>query len=412
MSTILHQADKTSASPLASRVLSAQPSATKAMTALARQMRQQGLDVITLSQGELDFEVPQHIRAAAKSAIDANQSGYTDVPGTLALRQAIVRKFKRDNGLDFDASQIQVGCGAKQVIYNALQATINPGDEVIIAAPMWVSYPEMVRLAQGVAVLVECEAVQNFKLTPAQLARAITPKTKWLMLNSPSNPTGAVYSKAELAALAQVLQAHPHVWVISDDIYEKIRYDASEFATMAAVAPELVDRTLTVNGVSKAFAMTGWRVGYGAGPSSLIQAMNLIQSQSTSHTSSISQAAAIAALDGSMAFLDVFTDALRRRRDTVIERINAIEGLECGIPQGAFYAFVDCKALLGRRTLAGVQIVTDTDLSTYLLQTAHVAVVAGSAFALDGYLRLSFATNDRTLDSALERIATACAQLR
>jgi len=382
------------------------------MTALARQMRQQGLDVITLSQGELDFEVPQHIRAAAKSAIDANQSGYTDVPGTLALRQAIVRKFKRDNGLDFDASQIQVGCGAKQVIYNALQATINPGDEVIIAAPMWVSYPEMVRLAQGVAVLVECEAVQNFKLTPAQLARAITPKTKWLMLNSPSNPTGAVYSKAELAALAQVLQAHPHVWVISDDIYEKIRYDASEFATMAAVAPELVDRTLTVNGVSKAFAMTGWRVGYGAGPSSLIQAMNLIQSQSTSHTSSISQAAAIAALDGSMAFLDVFTDALRRRRDTVIERINAIEGLECGIPQGAFYAFVDCKALLGRRTLAGVQIVTDTDLSTYLLQTAHVAVVAGSAFALDGYLRLSFATNDRTLDSALERIATACAQLR
>ena len=381
------------------------------MTALARQMRERGLDVITLSQGEPDFEIPEHIRTAAKSAIDANQSGYTDVPGTLALRQAIVRKFKRDNSLDFDASQIQVGCGAKQVIYNALQATINPGDEVIIAAPMWVSYPEMVRLAQGTPILVECEAAHNFKLTAAQLTRAITPNTKWLMLNSPSNPTGAVYSKAELAALAQVLLAHPHVWVMSDDIYEKIRYDASEFATMAAVAPGLADRTLTINGVSKAFAMTGWRVGYGAGPSSLIQAMNLIQSQSTSHTSSISQAATIAALDGPMAFLNVFTEALRRRRDTVFERINAIEGLECGLPQGAFYAFVDCKGLLGRSTPTGVQIGTDAELSTYLLQTAHVAVVPGSAFALDGYLRLSYATNDQSLDDALERIETACAQL-
>lgn len=410
MSSISKSIANTAPLVLASRVLSAQPSATKAMTALARQMREQGLDIITLSQGEPDFETPLHIRVAAKAAIDANQSGYTDVAGTLALREAIVRKFKRDNGLDFDASQIQVGCGAKQVIYNALQATLNPGDEVIIAAPMWVSYPEMVHLAQGTPVLVQCDATQNFKLTAAQLAQAITPRTKWLMLNSPSNPSGSVYSAMELAALAQVLRAHPHVWVMSDDIYEKIRYDASEFATMAAVAPDLADRTLTVNGVSKAFAMTGWRVGYGAGPSSLIKAMNLIQSQSTSHTSSISQAAAIAALDGSMRFLDVFVEAFRLRRDMVFEKINSIDGLECALPQGAFYAFVNCNALLGRSTPEGVQIATDAELSMYLLRAAHVAVVPGSAFALDGYFRVSYATSDQNLEKALDRIATACAQ--
>ena len=398
--------------PLSERVLSAQPSATKAMTALARHMRQSGQDIITLSQGEPDFETPVHVREAAKRAIDCNQSGYTDVPGTLALREAIARKFQRDNGLAFEPAQIQVGCGAKQVIYNALQASLDAGDEVIIPAPRWVSYPEMVRLSQGTPVLVKCDARQGFKLTAAQLADAITPRTKWLMLNSPSNPTGAVYSHQELASLAQVLVANPHVWVMSDDIYELIRYDNSAFATMVAVEPLLASRALTINGLSKAFAMTGWRVGYGAGPTELIRAMNLIQSQSTSHTSSISQAAAIAALDGPMAFLDLFIDAFRRRRDMVYEKINAIDGLSCELPQGAFYVFADCTSLLGCIAPDGTRIATDVDLSTFLLQHAHVAVVPGSAFALDGYLRLSYAISDESLEVALTRMTHACASLR
>lgn len=396
----------------APRVRSAQPSATKAMTALARQMRQQGVDVITLSQGEPDFKTPEHIREAAKSAIDGNQSGYTDVPGTLALRQAIARKFKRDNMLEFEPQQIQVGCGAKQVIYNALQASVDVDDEVVIPAPIWVSYPEMVRLAGGVPVLLRCGEEQGFKLTPAALEAAITDRTKWLMLNSPSNPTGAVYTADELRALAEVLDRHPHVWILSDDIYEQLRYEPTQFATMASVAPQLADRTLTVNGVSKAFAMTGWRVGYGAGPTDLIRAMNLIQSQSTSHTSSISQAAAIAALDGPMDFMDEFVQAFRRRRDLVVDRLRHIDGLTCNVPEGAFYVFANCKALLGRTGPGNASIETDADLAGHLLQAAQVAVVPGSAFGLDGYLRLSYATSDDQLAQALERIAAACKQLR
>lgn len=396
----------------AARVQTAQPSATKAMTALARQMRTDGVDVITLSQGEPDFATPEHIRKAAIAAIDDNQSGYTEVPGTLALRQAIVRKFKRDNQLEFEPGQIEVGCGAKQVIYNALQATLDAGDEVVIPAPMWVSYPEMVRLAGGTPVVLRCPAEDGFKLTPSALEGAITSRTKWLMLNSPSNPTGAVYSAVELRELAVVLERHPHVWVMSDDIYEKLRYDDTPFATMASVAPSLADRTLTINGVSKSFAMTGWRVGYGAGPQALIRAMNLIQSQSTSHTSAISQAAAVAALEGPMDFLADFVDAFRRRRDLVVERIARIEGLSCSLPEGAFYVFANCEALLGRRDAAGIPIRTDAELADYLLRTAHVAVVPGSAFALDGYLRLSYATSDTALEMALDRIAAACARLR
>ena len=397
---------------LADRVLGAKPSATKEMTRLATQMQREGRSVIALSQGEPDFPTPAHVREAAKAAIDRNESRYTEVAGTHALREAVVRKFQRDNGLTFTPEQIQVGCGAKQLLYNALQATLNPGDEVVVPTPAWVSYPEMVLLAGGTPVIVRCGAESGFKLTPAKLEQAITPRTKWLMLNSPSNPSGAVYSHDELRALAQVLQRHPDVWIMADDIYEKIRYEDTVFATPAAVAPELAERTLTINGVSKAYAMTGWRVGFGAGPIELIKAMNLVQSQSTSHTSSISQAASIAALDGPMDFLPAFIAAFRRRRDGVVERLNGIEGIRCNLPPGAFYAFPDCRDLLGRRDPAGNLIATDTDLALYLLREGGVAVVPGSAFELPGHFRVSYAASDDDLDTAMARIGAACARLR
>lgn len=397
---------------LAQRVLGAKPSATKEMTRLANQMKREGRDVIALSQGEPDFPTPLHVREAAKAAIDRNESRYTDVAGTLLLREAVTRKFERDNGLRFSPEQIQVGCGAKQLLYNALQATINDGDEVVIPTPAWVSYPEMVLLAGGRPVIVRCGASSGFKLTPQQLEEAITPRTKWLMLNSPSNPSGAVYSHEELAALGEVLLRHPHVWVMADDIYEKIRYEDTAFATPAAVVPELAGRTLTINGVSKAYAMTGWRVGFGAGPLELIKAMNLVQSQSTSHTSSISQAASIAALDGPMDFLPGFVKAFRRRRDRVVEVLRSIEGLSCDLPPGAFYAFPGCQGLLGRRDKLNNLIATDTDLALYLLREAGVAVVQGAAFELPGHFRISYAASDEELEEALRRIAAACAELR
>jgi len=397
---------------LAQRVLGAKPSATKEMTRLANQLKREGRDVITLSQGEPDFPTPEHVREAGKAAIDRNESRYTDVAGTFALREAVARKFARDNGLVFSPEQIQVGCGAKQLLYNALQATIDPGDEVVVPTPAWVSYPEMVLLAGGQPVIVRCGAATGFKLTPQQLDEAITPRTKWLMLNSPSNPSGAVYSHAELTALGEVLVRHPRVWVMADDIYEKIRYEHTPFATPAAVTPALAGRTLTINGVSKAYAMTGWRVGFGAGPLKLIQAMNLVQSQSTSHTSSISQAAALAALDGPMDFLPAFVAAFRRRRELVVDGLNAIEGLRCDSPPGAFYAFPGCQGLLGRRDAANELIATDTDLALYLLRQAGVAVVPGSAFELPGHFRVSYATSDEELAEAMRRIALACAELR
>lgn len=396
---------------LAQRVLGAKPSATKEMTRLANQLKRDGRNVITLSQGEPDFATPEHIREAAKAAIDRNESRYTDVAGTLALREAVVRKFDRDHGLQFSVEQVQVGCGAKQVLYNALQATINPGDEVVVPTPAWVSYPEMVLLAGGRPVIVRCGASSGFKVTPEQLEEAITPRTKWLMLNSPSNPSGAVYSRDELAALGEVLLRHPHVWVMADDIYEKIRYDDTPFATPAAVTPALASRTLTINGVSKAYAMTGWRVGFGAGPLELIKAMNLVQSQSTSHTSSISQAAAIAALDGPMDFLPGFVDSFRRRRDHVVSALRAIKGLTCDAPEGAFYAFPDCHGLLGSRDKSGNLIETDADLAMYILRTAGVAVVPGSAFELPGHFRVSYAASDDELTDAMKRIAAACSDL-
>jgi len=397
---------------LAQRVLSAKSSATKEMTRLANQLKQEGRDVIALSQGEPDFPTPEHVREAGKAAIERNESRYTDVAGTLALREAVVRKFQRDNDLHYSPDQIQVGCGAKQLLYNALQATIDPGDEVVIPTPAWVSYPEMVLLAGGRPVIVRCGAASGFKITPEQLQDAITPRTKWLMLNSPSNPSGAVYSRQELAALGDVLLRHPHVWVMADDIYEKIRYEDTPFATPAAVVPELAARTLTINGVSKAYAMTGWRVGFGAGSLELIKAMNLVQSQSTSHTSSISQAASITALDGPMDFLPGFVEAFRRRRDAVVSSLNAIDGLACDLPPGAFYAFPGCHALLGRRDPSNRLISTDTDLALYLLREGGVAVVPGSAFELPGHFRVSYAASDEALGEAMRRIASTCALLR
>ncbi|MET0185225.1 MAG: pyridoxal phosphate-dependent aminotransferase [Achromobacter sp.] len=397
---------------LADRVQSAKPSATKEMTRLANQLKREGRSIITLSQGEPDFPTPEHVRAAGRAAIDRNESRYTDVAGTHALREAVVRKFARDNGLTFTPDQIQVGCGAKQVLYNALQATLNAGDEVVIPTPAWVSYPEMVQLAGGTPVIVRCDASTGFKITPQQLEEAITPHTKWLMLNSPSNPSGAVYTSDELAALGGVLLRHPHVWIMADDIYEKIRYDDTPFATPAAVTPALASRTLTINGVSKAYAMTGWRVGFGAGPLALIKAMNLIQSQSTSHTSSISQAASIAALDGPMDFLPQFVKAFRHRRDFVVHALNDIDGVSCDLPPGAFYAFPSCQALLGRRDASGAVMASDSDLAAYLLREGGVAIVPGSAFELPGYFRISYAASDEDLSEAMSRIAAACAQLR
>jgi aspartate aminotransferase len=397
---------------LADRVLGAKPSATKEMTRLANQLKREGRSVITLSQGEPDFPTPEHVREAGKAAIDRNESRYTDVAGTFALRDAVVRKFERDNGLKFTPEQIQIGCGAKQLLYNALQATINPGDEVVVPTPAWVSYPEMVLLAGGRPVIVRCGASSAFKLTPEQLESAITPRTKWLMLNSPSNPSGAVYSHQELLALGEVLLRHPQVWVMADDIYEKIRYEDTPFATPAAVTPELASRTLTINGVSKAWAMTGWRVGFGAGPVDLIKAMNLVQSQSTSHTSSISQAASIAALDGPMDFLPQFVEAFRVRRDMVVGKLNEIDGVCCDLPQGAFYAFPCCQGLLGRGDASNNLISTDTDLALYLLREGGVAIVPGSAFGLSGHFRISYAASDDDLNEAMTRVASACAQLR
>ncbi|MDQ2188247.1 pyridoxal phosphate-dependent aminotransferase [Alcaligenaceae bacterium A4P071] len=404
--------DSSSRPFLADRVQRAKPSATKEITRLANQLKREGRSIITLSQGEPDFPTPEHVRDAGRAAIDRNESRYTDVAGTHALREAVVRKFERDNGLTFTPDQIQVGCGAKQVLYNALQATLNTGDEVVIPTPAWVSYPEMVQLAGGTPVIVRCDASTGFKITPQQLEAAITPRTKWLMLNSPSNPSGAVYTHAELAALGEVLLRHSQVWVMADDIYEKIRYDDTPFATPAAVTPALAPRTLTINGVSKAYAMTGWRVGFGAGPLTLIKAMNLIQSQSTSHTSSISQAASIAALDGPMDFLPQFVSAFRHRRDFAVQALNRIEGVTCDLPPGAFYAFPSCQALLGRRDPTGNVIASDNDLAAYLLREGGAAIVPGSAFELPGHFRISYAASDEDLSEAMSRIANACAQLR
>jgi aspartate aminotransferase len=397
---------------VAAHLKAIRPSETKAMTARAAALRQQGRTVITLSQGEPDFDTPQNVCEAGIDAIRKGRTRYTVVAGIEPLRAAIVRKLERDNGLRFSTEQITVGCGAKQVVFNALFASLNPGDEVVIPAPCWVSYPDMVRLAGGVPVMVDCAPTDGFKLTPQRLEAAITPRTRWLMLNSPSNPTGAVYSAGELQALALVLRRHPRIWVLSDDIYEKLVYAPASFATMGSAAPELVERTLTINGVSKASCMTGWRVGYGAGPVELIKAMNVIQSQTSSHTSSISQYAAIEAIDGPQGYIEEFASEFLQRRDLIVQKLNAIAGLDCALPDGAFYVFPNCGGLLGKRTPEGRTIDNDTDLAMYLLEAAGVAVVPGSGFMASPYLRLSYASSRAELEKACDLIAEACDKLR
>jgi len=397
---------------IADRLSNIKPSPTIAVTQKAAELKAAGKDVIGLGAGEPDFDTPDHIKAAAKAAIDEGQTKYTAPAGTLALRKAICDKHKRDNGLEYTPEMISVGCGGKQTIYNAIMATVNEGDEVIIPAPYWVSYPDITLLAGGVPVAVDCPAENGFKLRPADLEKAITPKTKWLILNSPSNPTGAAYSSADLKAIADVLLRHEHVWVMTDDMYEHLVYDGFEFATIAQVEPKLFNRTLTLNGVSKAWAMTGWRVGWAAGPLPLIKAINTIQSQSTTHTASISQAASVAALNGPMDFLVPRNAAFKARRDRVVELINQCEGLSCLTPEGAFYVYPSCAKLIGKSTPEGKKIATDSDFVTYLLESEGVAAVQGEAFGLSPYFRISYATSMENLEEACKRIKRFCASLK
>ncbi len=396
---------------LASRLDRIKPSPTVAVSSKARELKAAGHDVIGLGAGEPDFDTPDHIKAAAVAAIAAGQTKYTAVAGTPELREAICAKFKRENGLDYTQEQITVGCGGKQTIYNAMMATVQPGDEVIIPAPYWVSYPDIVLLAEGDPVMVPCPQNNGFRMRPEDLEAAITPRTKWLMLNSPSNPTGAAYTREDMKSLTEVLMRHPHVWVMPDDMYEHIVYDGFEFTTPAQVEPGLYERTLTLNGVSKAFAMTGWRVGYAAGPKELIAAMNKIQSQSTTHTSSISQAAALAALTGPLDFMADWVAAFKERRDLVVEMLNRAEGLNCATPEGAFYVYPSCAGLIGKKTPDGKTIETDGEFVTYLLESVGVAVVQGEAFGLSPYFRVSYATSIDLLRDACTRIQKACAAL-
>lgn len=396
---------------LSSRLDNIQPSPTLAVNALAQKLRAAGHDVISLGVGEPDLDTPDHVKQAAIDAMAQGRTKYTPVNGILELRQAISRKFKRDNGLDYRPEEITVGCGGKQVIYNAFLATLDVGDEVVIPAPCWVSYPDVVRLCGGNPIVVPCAAEQRFRLKPEQLERAITSRTKWLLLNSPNNPTGVAYSRDELRGLCDVLQRHPQVWILSDDIYEHMIYDNFIFATVAAADPRLKSRTLTVNGASKGYCMTGWRVGFGAGPVALINAMNALQSQITTHTASISQWATVAALDGPQEFILENRKIFQKRRDRVVAMLNDTQGLTCPKPEGAFYVFPNCAGLIGRRKPDGGVIATEADVVAYLLESAGVAVVPGAAFGLSPHFRLSYAASLSTLEEACQRISRACKAL-
>jgi len=398
-----------SASAALSRV---KPSATLAVTQKAKELRAKGIDVIGLGAGEPDFDTPDHIKQAAVEAISRGETKYTAVDGIGELKDAIVKKFRRDNDLEYTASQVHVAPGGKPVIFNALTASLDAGDEVIIPAPYWVTYPEVVRLLGGEPVIVKAGIENNFKITPAQLEAAITPKTKWFILNSPSNPTGMGYSAEDLKALAEVLLKHPHVWIMSDDMYEHIVYDGFEFATIAQVEPRLYERTLTMNGVSKAYSMTGWRIGYAAGPEPLIAGMRKVISQTTSNACSISQWAAVAALNGEHEFLKPRNEAFRRRRDFMLEGLNAAEGLAAPKPEGAFYIFADCAGAMGKTAPNGVVINSDTDFCAALLEAEAVAVVPGIAFGMEPGFRVSYATDDDSLREAATRIQRFCASLR
>jgi aspartate aminotransferase len=387
------------------------PSATIAVTNKARELAAAGQDIIGLGAGEPDFDTPENIREAAKRAIDAGKTRYTAVDGIPELKAAICAKFARENGLTYTPAQVTVGTGGKQTLYNAFMATLNPGDEVIIPAPYWVSYPDMVLLAGGTPVPVVAGIETAFKLTPAQLEAAITPRTKWFIFNSPSNPTGAAYTRAEVRALCDVLMRHPHVWIMSDDMYEHLVFDDFAFTTPAQVEPGLYDRTLTCNGVSKAYAMTGWRIGYAAGPAHLIKAMGTIQSQSTSNPSSVSQWAALEALNGPQDFLPPFRAAFQRRRDLVVAGLKAAKGLRCPRPEGAFYVYPDISGCIGLTTPRGTRITDDEVFATALLEEAGVAVVFGAAFGVSPNFRVSYATSDAVLTEACARIQRFCASL-
>ena len=388
------------------------PSPTLAVTARAAALKAAGRDVIGLGAGEPDFDTPDFVKAAAVEAIRTGQTKYTNVDGTPALKEAIQAKFKRDNKLDYGIDQITVNSGGKHTIFNAMIATLDVGDEVVIPAPYWVSYPDIVLLAGATPVIVPCGSNAAYKMTPEALDAAITPATKWLIFNSPSNPTGAAYTRAELRALADVLVRHPHVWVLADDMYEHIVYDGFAFATLAEVEPALYDRTLTVNGASKAYAMTGWRIGYAGGPPSLIKAIAKVQSQSTSNPCSISMAATVAALNGDQSFLAARNDAFKIRRDLVVAGLNAVPGLRCPVPEGAFYVYPDCAGLIGKTTPAGDVLTDDTAVTAYLLDAEGVAVVQGAAFGGSPAFRISYATSDALLAEACARIARAVDRLK
>ena len=388
------------------------PSATIVMTQKARDLKASGVDVISLSVGEPDFDTPDHIKQAAIEAIHRNETRYPPVSGIAPLREAIVRKFKRENGLDYKVSQTIVGTGGKQVLYNAFLATLNPGDEVVIPRPYWVSYPEMVGLCGGTPVFADTDMAHGFKLQAEELDRVLTPKTKWIVLNSPSNPSGAAYTRDEMKAFTDVLLRYPDVHILTDDIYEHLTYGDFAFVTPAQVEPQLVERTLTMNGVSKGYAMTGWRIGYAAGPEKLIKAMDFVQGQQTSGASTIAQWAAVAALDGPQDHLAKFRAAFQGRRDLVVSMLNQTNGLTCPTPEGAFYVYPSCAALIGKKTESGKTIETDEDFVTELLQAEGVAAVHGSAFGLGPNLRISYATSNAVLEEACRRIQRFCGSLR
>ena len=397
---------------LADALSRVKPSATIAVSQKARELKAAGRDVIGLGAGEPDFDTPDNIKEAAMDAIKRGETKYTPVAGIPPLREAIAKKFKRENGLDYDPSQVIVGTGGKQILFNALMATLNEGDEVIIPAPFWVSYPEMVAICGGTSVPIATSIESKFKLSAEALEAAITPKTKWLIFNSPSNPSGGAYSYDELKALTDVLLRHPHVWVLTDDMYEHLVYDDFKFVTPAEVEPKLYDRTLTMNGVSKAYAMTGWRIGYAAGPIELIKAMDMIQGQQTSGACSIAQWAAVEALNGPQDFIETNKTLFKGRRDLVVSMLNQATGIECPSPEGAFYVYPSCAALIGKTAPSGKVIETDADFVTELLEAEGVAVVHGSAFGQGPNFRISYATSDELLEEACKRIQRFCASLK
>ena len=387
------------------------PSPTIAVTQKAKELKASGKDIIGLGAGEPDFDTPDNIKEAAIKAIKDGDTKYTAVDGTPTLKNAIIKKFKRENNLDYKLDQITVGTGGKQVIYNAMMATLNNGDEVVIPAPYWVSYPDIVLLAGGTPVILECNEKQEFKIRPSDLEKSITKKTKWIILNSPSNPTGACYAEKDIKEIGKILEKHPHVFILSDDIYEHVTYENFKFFTIAQI-DSLKDRVLTMNGVSKAYSMTGWRIGYAAGPKDIIKAIAKIQSQSTTNPSSISQAAAVEALNGTQSFIQERSKSFQERRDFVVKELNAINGINCLKPDGAFYVFPSCKKLIGKKDSKGREIKNDTDFVQSLLENNGIAVVQGSAFGLEGFFRISYATSMENLKKAIEKISIFCKSLK